>query len=319
MNSPKHFSFVVHNSNPPTAEHVFAHDGSGPEGIGRRIAPRDAEQVPEEVRQYFEMRAIGTNLDEGVFAFGTEGWDFDQFVAALEASLPGCAAAGITFRYLTGGGEVKSVVVHVEWTPPPPTPESCPKLPEWPKSCDHAHWGPGDWYEDAKAAILTGLQRQEPWTTGWYGVKKEIQSARISHLGGGEYLVEVSVSDDFDTEGLGDEKVSNPTLDDLRAALDVALAQADSNRRDNSTVAMYCVGHRAEDGTPRDWVETYLLDVSGWDLEAPPGDNYFEWGWQGDTDEIPAAVREEIERRIADGDGDPPFEVEGWVCSLVTD
>lgn len=44
---------------------------------------------------------------------------------------------------------------------------------------DAAKWGVSDFYDEHEAALRKALASRKPFTTGWYGVKKEIQSGRI--------------------------------------------------------------------------------------------------------------------------------------------
>ena len=64
-----------------------------------------------------------------------------------------------------------------------------------------AHCGLSDWYKEGEAQLTAALAERVPFTTGWYSSKKEIASARIWSEDGVKIKVEVSVSDDFDTQG----------------------------------------------------------------------------------------------------------------------
>ena len=48
---------------------------------------------------------------------------------------------------------------------------------------DGSHHGLTNWYPKVEAAIVEALAAGQPFTTGWYGSKKEIASARITYTG----------------------------------------------------------------------------------------------------------------------------------------
>lgn len=161
---------------------------------------------------------------------------------------------------------------------PRPVPE---KLPCMASYLDGAHWGLSDWYPEIEKGIQAALRRGKryAWTTGWYGSKKEIASAEITHIDG-EIMVEVSQSDDFDTPGIG--TVTIPHTKDLvvlERAITEAWRQADHDMRANACYVGYSI---LVDGR---WVETYIKKSGlAWefDYDSPPGDNYHRWGWQRD-------------------------------------
>ena len=140
---------------------------------------------------------------------------------------------------------------------------------------DGAHCGLSDWYEDGKAQLAAVIAERVPFDTGWYSSKKEIASARIWSEDGVKIKVEVSVSDDFDTEGLGYESTEKWTLDGIAEAIDMAWDRAEDARNDAQGYEGFKV---LKNGA---WVETYLVNI-GWDDCAPSGDNYHWWGWQHD-------------------------------------
>lgn len=158
---------------------------------------------------------------------------------------------------------------------------------------DGSHWGLSDWYEPLEAAIQAALNagsKAEPWTTGWYASKKETASARIS-FDGTNLVIEASVSDDFDTPGVG--CVQQPFTTDIEEVRDCILEAyelAEADRIDNEMYAGFSVGRRGA------WEYTYILPINGGELlDEPPGDNYHTWGWQEDADEM--AVPKDIKRR----------------------
>lgn len=151
-----------------------------------------------------------------------------------------------------------------------------------------AHCGLTDRYSSNEAALVAALAAHEPFDTGWYSSKKEIASARIYSEDGAEIQVEVSVSDDFDTEGLGYVTVTDWTVAAVDTAIDTAWDQAGENQADNACYAGFSVMHG------RQCVDYYL--VSNGEYEVPPGDCYRWWGWQYDSEE----GGDEVETGIAD-------------------
>ncbi len=176
---------------------------------------------------------------------------------------------------------------------------------------DGAHCGLTDWYPENEAALKAALDTHQPFDTGWYSSKKEIASARIWSDDGDSINIEVSVFDDFDTDGTGYRSTTEWTLDAVSAAVDAAWDDADENRKNNEPY----VGFSIHDSTGA-WVETYILSVGEYD--TPPGDNYYWWGWQHDEKDdvgiphpdIPEDAVEAFEEFV-DGDGDE-LTVNGW-------
>lgn len=159
---------------------------------------------------------------------------------------------------------------------------------------DGAHRGLTDWYPNFEAKITQALLiGEESFTTGWYGSKHAIASAKLTYNAElHEILAEASVSDDFDTKGCGDKRISFTTdIDTIRLAIHEAWDDAVENQKDNRDYAMWAI---KKDGQ---WVETYLVDTSGFDLESPPGGCSNQWGWQGEA-EIPEDVKATIEEGI---------------------
>lgn len=208
---------------------------------------------------------------------------------------------------------------------------------------DGAKWGVTDFYEEFEEELVCALFSGLNFDTGYYGVKKEIESGRVFRRGDTIH-VEVSCSDDFDTEGHGAASfpasdLTAPGIGELgmndkeralarvRAALDEALDDAYANKRDNKVVALYTIG---KDKGPKQsgWAFTFLRNVSNYDLsDSPPGDYYHRWGWQevgtdDDSDqtacpsEIGAEVAAKIETAISEGEvddaGKDGLVVEGW-------
>lgn len=178
---------------------------------------------------------------------------------------------------------------------------------------DGAHCGLTDWYPELEAAIVEALargKRAPAWTTDWYGSKKEIASARIT-CAVGQITVEVSVSDDFDTEGRGEVTIPfTANLDKIRAAVDAAWDNASDEQRENRVYQGYSVGRGKR------WEFTVIVPV-GLHLDVPPGDNYHRWGWQEveDGEDHPAAIPAKTAQSLLDwaraGDGERRT-IGGW-------
>ena len=169
---------------------------------------------------------------------------------------------------------------------------------------DGAHCGLADWYPENESALEAALSSGKGFTTDWYASKKEIASACISSADGKSILIEVSVSDDFDTEGYGSERIEAPaTLEDVANAIyrvwDCALAaQKDGRLYAGYSLILHtakipewlksdCVIPReTRKRYPRKrplCVDYYIACLDG-DLDVPPGDNYYYWHWQNDVD-----------------------------------
>lgn len=108
---------------------------------------------------------------------------------------------------------------------------------------DGAHCGLSDWYSDGRSELEQALKEGFPFDTGWYSSKKEIASARIRSEDGVRIKIEVSVSDDFDTEGNGYVSIDEWTLDAVEQAVGKAWMKAEEegmatrNTRDSGLVA----------------------------------------------------------------------------------
>jgi hypothetical protein len=200
---------------------------------------------------------------------------------------------------------------------------------------DGAKWGVSDFYEEAQESLLQALRSGEDFDTGWYGVKKEIQSGRVFREGNTIYC-EASCSDDFDTEGFGrvwieigpEDTNVEYTLQDIVIALDAASEEAEQDRKDNEFYRGWSVGQVNEDGSRKNWLYTYIQPVGiaeEWD--EPPGDNYANWGWDDEdcTAEewaemngqkypaLPQHVREAFEDFINTApDGPAIMVLDGW-------
>jgi hypothetical protein len=140
---------------------------------------------------------------------------------------------------------------------------------------DGAHCGLSDWYTEGEAQLTAALADHTLFDTGWYSSKKEIASARIWSEDGIKIKVEVSVSDDFDTEGLGYASTEEWSVDAVQGCISKAWDKAESNRDEAQEYEGFRVVRNDR------WEETYLVNI-GWGEYAPTGDNYYWWGWQYD-------------------------------------
>ena len=163
------------------------------------------------------------------------------------------------------------------------------EFPEGSFGYDSTKWGPTDFYDNTREALAAAFKSGLDFETPWMSCKKEILSSQITRTGN-VVSIEVSVSDDFDTNGTGESsfKVNRATTVDrffekLETAGGEAHGAADDNRKDNQVYCGYSVGKVRPDGK-NDWKFTYLVSTGGFDV--PPGDNYFRWGWQEVDDKV---------------------------------
>jgi hypothetical protein len=189
---------------------------------------------------------------------------------------------------------------------------------------DMTHRGPFDFYERCEAEIKAAIASGLPFDTGWRSCKHEILSSRICRDAGGAFTCEVSVSDDFDTDGTGSESF-NPepgdTAENLWEALETTMAraheEAESDQKANQVFRGFSIHvkcrrkrqklQRWDKSKPRKisrsnrrsaWVETYILNIGQWwgpVDDEPPGDCYHQWGFQNEDLQIPLNVREALE------------------------
>jgi len=191
----------------------------------------------------------------------------------------------------------RRLTLEIHYLEPEPDIDSLPEI-DMGARCDGAKWGLADWYPEVSDRIEDALKNNtcRTWTTGWYGSKKEIASARISRINK-KIVIEASVSDDFDTNGYGRVDIPHTTdLGKLKTAIDQAHDVAENDRERNLPVELWAIKENGEV-----WVETFLRHrpVHCWDCEreTPPGDCYHEWGFQGDTD-LPEEIKTAIENKI---------------------
>jgi hypothetical protein len=188
-----------------------------------------------------------------------------------------------------------------------------PKLKAF-ASGDGAHCGLTDWYPKKERALKRALKRQQPFDTGWYGSKKEIASARVYSTDGKTVLVEVSVSDDLDTGGLGSAMAMRGAVPvnicSVQEAIHRAWAEANENQKDNRLYYGFAIrrniltSYTDYSKTPpkekkriwkQAWIETLILPRGdGGMMNEPPGDNYHVWGFQGESI-VPKKHREALE------------------------
>lgn len=157
---------------------------------------------------------------------------------------------------------------------------------------DGSHCGLSDWYDDKKHALKCAIRSKSDWTTGWYSSKKEIACANIRRFEG-TYIIEVNVSDDFDTQGTAHNEFKTKSisvdfiLDKIADLIDKTWEQADDDRQSNQVYRGFSIIKNGR------CVETYILNATG-ELDYPPGDNYSEWGFQGEA-VIPNDVKKKLE------------------------
>lgn len=157
---------------------------------------------------------------------------------------------------------------------------------------DGAHCGLGDWYKEIEIGIQEALDKGtgHAWTTDWYSSKKEIASAKITHCDG-EITIDVSVSDDFDTPGMGELSIPHTTdIEKVREAIYEAWQGAEDNQKDNRLYVGFSI-HNNKGA----WIETLIQPMGdGHCLDEPPGDCYHQWGIQGECEEIPETVQHQL-------------------------
>lgn len=188
---------------------------------------------------------------------------------------------------------------------------------------DGASWGASSFYEDFEKELARAIKCEQVFDTGWYSVKKEIESARIWRVGS-RLHVEASVSNDFDEEGHSDGWIDIPQsylaapddaglegiLDALKKEIDKTVAAAEESRDDDASVGLYIIGEDRGAGMSP-WKYTYLQDLTGIGSERPPGDYYHRWGWQEvNTDDAldESAIPEGLTRETADKIRDAIYE-----------
>jgi hypothetical protein len=183
------------------------------------------------------------------------------------------------------------------------------------KRGDMTKWGASDFYEDKREEIVVAITSGLPFDTDWGGCKKEILSSRITCTGD-TFHCEVSVSDDFDTPGITEVlairgATHEETMLNIEVALNTATDLAREDQKNNREYRGFTI--RNEKGS---WAETYIQDTGGWGNEYPPGDNYAEWGFQGDSDSIPEDVKKKMEEWIQSyPENNTSLQVEGWLIS----
>ena len=186
---------------------------------------------------------------------------------------------------------------------------------------DGAHHGLTDWYEEVEKQIVAALNANDEFDTGWYSSKKACANGRITHYQNGlhGYILtcQARVTDDFDTNGFGEVEVSNAdeeiTIERVREVMGRAYALAAENAKENEVYLGFSIINKG-------WVETFLIDADG-EYDAPPGDTYYKWGWQGEC-EIPEDIKKGLEawawrfRWGLDRDGDESHTIGEWTIQV---
>jgi hypothetical protein len=165
---------------------------------------------------------------------------------------------------------------------------------------DGDSWGTFEFYEDFSDLLLEAISSGEPFDTGWKGIKKEIASFRIARHASGKFSVMVSCSDDFDTQGYGDETFgvsecgsAEEVLDLIRERLTEAYSAADNDREDAEEYYGFSIYPLFGEHTGH-WMHTLILPRNT-EAECPPGDSYAEWGFETcDTESLTDEEKEAI-------------------------
>lgn len=157
---------------------------------------------------------------------------------------------------------------------------------------DGAHCGLDDRYPAVEMALEKALSLEEDWTTGWYSSKKAIASAKITHEDG-VITVEVSVTDDLDSEGLGSCIATEKTIESIDEAIAKAWELAEADQEENQDYTGFSIISSIG------WIETYIQQRNdGWEMDEPPGDCYHQWGFQDESDDLTDADKESIRNVI---------------------
>jgi len=199
-------------------------------------------------------------------------------------------------------------------------------------SGDGTKWGPSDFYEEVEQAIKAALAKgpSHTWATGWLACKKEICSTKLE-CANGSIIAQVSVSDDFDTEGLGISVIPyTQNWDAILKAINEAADKASRDKKENSPVRLYAVGkycHKTK--SRKNWQFTYLVPcgINADFYDQPPGDYYHRWGWQEvdeeadnqdhpffdpHPEELPTDVAEKLARGM--NQGKKSIRCKGWIA-----
>jgi hypothetical protein len=109
-------------------------------------------------------------------------------------------------------------------------------------------------------------------------------------------------------------------IEELSNQIGNAWDRAIDDQRDNRVYCGYSIGYADEQGRRKDWIWTYLQPVGDGHLyDEPPGDNYFNWGWEygglnEEADQLTDQEREDMEAWIDDDTRDTGLKQFGrWV------
>jgi hypothetical protein len=110
--------------------------------------------------------------------------------------------------------------------------------------------------------------------------------------------IEVSVSDDFDTNGTAcyDIKLTKD-LEKIRKTIYKVWDMAEDDRKDNQMYSGYSIGQRKGKDL-KSWEYTYIVNTHG--LDSPSGDNYHKFGWQ-ERVKIPVNVKKNLAEGMENG------------------
>lgn len=249
----------------------------------KTITPREVEELPRRVIEFMDFRMDNSEV---IALDAVNSIQWLQYQLQKKETYQDIAV------------KINSLnIVTLTYTPPLPTPDNVMILECMKGHGAGAHCGLADWYPDIERGIQQALLKSQKdgtdWTTGWYSSKKEIASARISKLGNIIHI-EVSVSDDFDTNGTAwyDIKFTKglKDLEKIRETIHKVWDMAENDRKEKKEYLGYSIGNRKSKNSQqrKNWIYTYLVNTHG--LEKPTGDNYFKFGWQEKT-KIPIRVK----------------------------
>lgn len=157
------------------------------------LVPHDPEHHPL-LASLFGPADDGTPAGERMRFEDRKSLQWDSLQDGLQRIRNTARELNLAVRFC---GDLKRHPTALLWRLPPPRPLPEPLRPFKELRGDAAKWGVSDFYEAHELALKEALATRQPFDTGWYAVKKEIQSARIWRgRAGGPVLLQVSASMD---------------------------------------------------------------------------------------------------------------------------
>lgn len=158
------------------------------------------------------------------------------------------------------------------------------------------HYGPADFCVLHERVLHGALGSTEDFSTGWYSSRKELLTAKVTREGWALTL-EVSVSGDSGAGGMGlvmleitSDQHPEELFDRVSEGLDRAWNLAEEDRRWRERGVEFKI--TMVDSGSKIQVETIILPKDG-DTSCPPGgDDFREWGFQGEAE--PGSIPMEI-------------------------